>query len=141
VLGDENRAAVLFREFAAGIEPHAERGDVRAELLRRRRELLARRLAPNCGSATSPPWQYGKPKSMPALGAWLSSSGGTSLPRLSRPLSVNQSSRVAGSQSKPTLFLTPRAKTSRFPPAASRRLIVPYSPFGSHTLHGAPMPT
>ena len=33
---------------------------------------------------------------MPAFGAWFSSSGGTSLPRLSRPLSVNQSSRVLG---------------------------------------------
>src|SRR5207244_2476733 len=41
VLGDEDRAAVFLREFAARVEAHAERGDVRAELLRGRRELLA----------------------------------------------------------------------------------------------------
>ena len=34
--------AILGREHVAGIETHAERGDVRAQLLRRRAELAAR---------------------------------------------------------------------------------------------------
>src|SRR5258706_8667748 len=44
VLRDEDGAAVFLGELGAGVEAHAERGDVRPELLRGRRELLARAL-------------------------------------------------------------------------------------------------
>src|SRR5438132_1913264 len=42
VLGDEDAAAVLLGKHPAGVEPHADGGDVRAELSSRRRELAAR---------------------------------------------------------------------------------------------------
>ena len=83
------------------------------------------RPAAKSGSGTSPPWQCGKPKCIPALGAWFSSSGGTSSPIMSRPLSVNHSSFVCGCQSKPTLFLTPRATTSMAEPSGFSRVMVP----------------
>jgi hypothetical protein len=42
VLGDEDAAAVVFREHPARVEPHAQCRDVRAERARRRREVGAR---------------------------------------------------------------------------------------------------
>jgi len=49
---------------------------------------------PYCGSATSEPWQKGKPKCSPLKETLLSSQGGKSSPNISLPLSVNQSSFV-----------------------------------------------
>ena len=98
---------------------------MRAELLRGRRELGAPRgPCAKSGSAMSPPWQCGKPKCIPRCGAWFSSSGGTSSPIMSRPLSVNQSSFVTGCQSKPTVFLTPRATTSIAEPSGFSRVML-----------------
>src|SRR3954466_6870155 len=106
---------------------------------------------PNCGSGTSPAWQQGKPKFMPGFGGWSSSSPGTSFPSMSRPLSVNQSSFVRGSQSKPTLFRTPFANTSiagvsdpvpeEAAPADFNRVIDAYGGSRSQMLQGAPTGT
>jgi hypothetical protein len=49
VLGDEDVAAVLGREHLARVEAHAERRHVRAEDLRRPRELVARAARPELG--------------------------------------------------------------------------------------------
>ncbi len=70
-----------------------------------------------------PPWQYGKPKCSPLAGATFNSSGGTSSPIMSRPLSVNQSSFVTGCQSKPTVLRTPLAKTSMPEPSGLIRVM------------------
>ena len=42
VLGDEDLVPIFRREHPAGVEPHADRGDVRAERVRRRDELRTR---------------------------------------------------------------------------------------------------
>ena len=61
---------------------------------------------------------------------------------LSRPLSVNQSSRVCGCQSKPTVLRTPRANTSSPEPSGFIRMIVENrSSSRSQTLQGAPTGT
>src|SRR6185436_19365602 len=83
-------------------------------------------------------WQNGKPKCRPGFQATLSSSFGTSSPSASRPLSVNQSSRDVGCQSKPTVLRTPSANISRFDPSGFMRRIVDTRGGDRHTLHGAP---
>lgn len=49
MFGDEDAVAVLGGELAAGVEAHAERGDVRAELLRRWGEVAAGALCAEFG--------------------------------------------------------------------------------------------
>src|SRR2546430_8581158 len=61
---------------------------------------------------------------MPRFHATLSSSFGTSSPIMSRPLSVNHSSRVFGCHAKPTVLRTPSANTSRFDPSGFIRPMV-----------------
>ena len=45
----EDLVAIRGRKSRAGVEPHPERSDVRAELLRRRREFVARVLPAEFG--------------------------------------------------------------------------------------------
>jgi hypothetical protein len=60
---------------------------------------------------------------------------------MSRPLSVNQSSRVSGCQAKPTVFRMPRANVSKAEPSGFIRWIAPYMGSGWQMLHGAPTGT
>ncbi len=79
---------------------------------------------------------------MPALGAWLSSSGGTSSPSMSRPLSVNQSSLVSRVPVEARRVLrTPRANTSRPLPSGFMRRIAANGSSISQMLQGAPTGT
>jgi hypothetical protein len=68
-------------------------------------------------------------------------SGGLSSPSMSRPLSVNHSAPSTGFQSKPTLFLTPRAKISRPEPSPFMRRMDAWGSPGSQMLQGAPTGT
>ena len=54
MLGDEHLVAVLGRKLRAGVEPHAERGDVRPQVLRGRDELAACVLRTELGIACRP---------------------------------------------------------------------------------------
>ena len=104
------RLLILRRKHLAGIELQVRPGDVRALLQRRRREFRALVLAPELriGSVALMTVRIAE-VAAPALGAWFSSSAGMSSPIMSRPCSLNHSSPVRGSQSKPTVLRMPRA--------------------------------
>ena len=77
---------------------------------------------------TAPPPNHGKPKFSPGLVAWFNSPGGLSSPMPSTWLSVNQ--RVLSVlKSIPTELRIPVAKTSRFLPSASMRMMPPIPSF------------
>ena len=119
---DEDVVLVLGREHLAGVEAHAERRDVRAELQRRRRRTPC--TSGSCrtpGRACRPGGRTGSRSSCPSCATRFSVSFGRSSPSQSRPWLVNHSCLVFGCQSKPTELRTPCATFSITPVFGSTR--------------------
>src|SRR5262245_55741598 len=67
MFSDENLLAIRFREHRARIKAHAERRDMRTEILHRRSELCARAFTAKLRISNAPAVTIGKPKVHPGL--------------------------------------------------------------------------
>ena len=142
MLGDEDLVAICRGEHCTRIEAHAQRRDMGTEVLHRRGELGTLAFAAKLRVGNSAAMTIGIAKVHTRLWGMIEFIGGESSPSQSRPLSVNQSSLVAGCQSNPTVLRMPRAKVSRLVP--SGRMTHNHGVavgIASQILHGAPTGT